>query len=284
MKWKPSFVTSYEGLSISVSNQLLLRRYLLGDLPDEQAQRFEEEFFADDEQFSELLAAEDDLIDAFLEKRLSAADRQRFESRFLTTERGRQKIALGSLLRPALREQSVAMPWIAVAAIVAVLVIAAGLVRELATTRSHIDELEHERASLRSGMAALTTQMKQLQTAAAHSPEPPKVFSIMLQGLERGTSSATMILPADAAAADLWLVLPRDAYPRYSATLQTVDGAPLWHQSSLTSRPVDGRKGILLQVPASMLQPHTFTIAVSGEKPDGTREPVEDFSFTIRRP
>jgi len=283
MKWKPSFVTSYEGLSISVSNQLLLRRYLLGDLPDEQAQRFEEEFFADDEQFSELLAAEDDLIDAFLEKRLSAADRQRFESRFLTTERGRQKIALGSLLRPALRRQS-APRWIAVAAIMTLLVIAAGLVRELAIARSHVDELERERASLRSGMAALITQMKQLQTAAAHSPEPPKVFSIMLQGLERGSSSATMILPADAQAADLWLVLPRDAYPRYSATLQTVDGAPLWHQSSLTSRPVDGRKGILLQVPASMLQPHTFTIAVSGEKPDGTREPVEDFSFTIRRP
>ncbi len=266
----------------------LIRRYLLGDLPEADAQRFEEEYFASDDRFSEMLAVEDDLIEAFLHRRLSAGDRPRFEARFLSTERGRQKVALAALLEkasPVTARSTRWIPW-SIAASVVVLAIGAGTLRELVSMKRQIEGLVRERAALRSGMAVVTADLQRLKASSAQpAPQRQNVFSIILRGGERGSaSSAAIVLPRDAAAAELWLLLPRDEYPSYTAALQSIEGRTLWSEKSLTSRPLDGRKAILFRVPATSLQPRTYIVAVSGDRPDGSSEPVEDFSFSVRRP
>jgi hypothetical protein len=255
-----------------MNDPLVVRRYLLGDLPDSDAEQFEEQYFVSDDRFGEMLAAEDDLIDAFLHRDLSASDRRRFEERFLATPRGRQKVALAAAINNVsrvTRRPTWTVP-LAIAAAVTVIVISAGLLRQIVVMRHQIEQLHHEEQRPR----------------AAAAPRRGDVFSVVLSGgVERGSNTGTtIVLPHNAETAELWLVLPRDDYPTYTAALESIDGHILWSERGLTSRPLSGRKAIVVSIPASSLEQGTFIIAVSGDKPGGAGESLEDFSFSVRRP
>lgn len=62
--------------------QELMLRYLSGELSDDEQSRIEEKFFADEHYFEQMLAAEDGLIDDFVQGRLSPSEREKFD-RFL---------------------------------------------------------------------------------------------------------------------------------------------------------------------------------------------------------
>jgi hypothetical protein len=255
-----------------MNDQLLIRRYLLGELPETDAERFEQEYFVSDDRFGEMLAAEDDLIEAFLHRKLNPGERRQFEARFLTTARGRQKITLAAALEKisgATQKTSWIRP-LAIAAALTVMVIGAGMLRELVVMRHEIAQLQSERQKAHS----------------AATPQPGDIFSIILSsGLERGsTTGTTLVLPGHAATAELWLLLLHDDYPTYTATLQSIDGHTLRAEHALASRALDGRKAVLFRIPSEILEPQTYVVTVSGEKPGVPSEPVEDFSFSVRRP
>lgn len=72
--------------------QDLIRRYLLGRLPDQDQQSLEEEFMTGDTSLEELEAAEDELVDEYLAGRLSSQERERFERHFLSIPEREQKL------------------------------------------------------------------------------------------------------------------------------------------------------------------------------------------------
>jgi hypothetical protein len=69
-----------------------LARYLLGLLPDEEAERLDEASIADDEIAQRLRAVEHDLVDAYIRGTLSGELLERFESRYLNTPRRRDRV------------------------------------------------------------------------------------------------------------------------------------------------------------------------------------------------
>lgn len=85
-------------MDVEPGNEMQAIRYLLGELSEAEQSRLEERFFHDAE-LSELLSeVEDDLIDQYVRKELSARDRLRFERHFLISERRREKIELARAL------------------------------------------------------------------------------------------------------------------------------------------------------------------------------------------
>src|SRR5262245_54260781 len=74
-------------------------RYLLDELPEEDREAFEDEYFGDEQVYDELLAAEDDLIDRYCEGGLSAEQQQRFEERYLASAEGRERVEFARALR-----------------------------------------------------------------------------------------------------------------------------------------------------------------------------------------
>ena len=68
-----------------------LTRYLLGDLPEEERVRLEEEYFNDDDAFESLVAARDELTDLYARGELKGHARERFEQHFLSTEPRRRR-------------------------------------------------------------------------------------------------------------------------------------------------------------------------------------------------
>src|SRR5215210_4154430 len=72
--------------------------YLLEELPDEDAEQFEDACFAEESWPSRLDLAEEDLIDAYLRNELTPERRQRFERNYLTTPAREERVILAAAL------------------------------------------------------------------------------------------------------------------------------------------------------------------------------------------
>lgn len=90
------------------SDEELLVRYLLGDLPEETQAEIEDRAFQDREYLQEILAAESDLIDEYVRGGLSDSRRRLFDSRFLASAERRQKVEFAKALANVLSETAVA--------------------------------------------------------------------------------------------------------------------------------------------------------------------------------
>jgi len=78
-----------------------LRRYLLGELTDEQCVALEEEYFGRPDVLQRVWATENDLIDDYVSGRLAPVERERFERYRLATPGQRARVAVARELRVA---------------------------------------------------------------------------------------------------------------------------------------------------------------------------------------
>lgn len=81
-----------------------IRRYLLGEMSDEERTRFEQSYMEDDDLFEELRTFESGLIDRYVGKELSDKDRALFERHFLNSSARRRQIELAQALHDMANE------------------------------------------------------------------------------------------------------------------------------------------------------------------------------------
>jgi hypothetical protein len=81
------------------SNKQLLIEYLLGSLPGEQVELFDELSIADDEFAKSLAAAEDDLVDAYVRGELTGSELTNFRSSYLTSADKYEKVRFAQSLQ-----------------------------------------------------------------------------------------------------------------------------------------------------------------------------------------
>jgi hypothetical protein len=85
-------------------NDERITAYLLQELSPEEAERFEEECFAQEEwPADELDSAEQDLIDAYLRNQLTKERQQRFQEKYLITDTRRERVATAKSFLKVLR-------------------------------------------------------------------------------------------------------------------------------------------------------------------------------------
>jgi hypothetical protein len=82
-----------------------LRRYLLGELTDEECAALEQDYFARQDALDRLSSAESDLIDEYVSNELAAQERERFESHYLIVPGHRARVAVARQLRAAARSR-----------------------------------------------------------------------------------------------------------------------------------------------------------------------------------
>src|SRR6185503_13780299 len=87
-------------------NEELIARYLLGELTEEQQVEIEDRAFSDKESLATITEVENDLIDEYVRGELSAAERQRFESRFLASAERRKRVEFARALRTVVSEST----------------------------------------------------------------------------------------------------------------------------------------------------------------------------------
>jgi hypothetical protein len=72
----------------------LMRRYLLGDLPESETTELELLALRDDERFEEIWEVENRLVDEYVRGRLASADQERFERHYQASPVHRQRVAV----------------------------------------------------------------------------------------------------------------------------------------------------------------------------------------------
>ena len=281
-------------------------KYLLGTLSEDERLPIEQAFFAADEAFEEMLAAEDELFVEYARQTLAPNERTAFEARFLATPEGRRKLAFADALMEALGRHStnrtpgpagwfawpvLRHPWQQAGLAVAVLLLAAttgwlarDVVRSRSAAASARARLEAAASGERIARADLERERAQRaqsardSAAAPAAPLAPLVVSLLLSpGLTRGSGDVGRItLPADADILRLQLEAARLAPGPYRATLRTAEGDVIW--SGRASR-TPANDLVAIDLPARLLSTHDYEMALNDSFP----APVASYVLTVVR-
>lgn len=81
------------------------RRFLLGEMSEDDRGAFEERFVADEELFERMCVVEDELIESYVGGTMNAAEKEKFERAFLTTSRRRERVEFTRAMFDKLAEQ-----------------------------------------------------------------------------------------------------------------------------------------------------------------------------------
>lgn len=77
----------------NINNETEIRRFLLGEMPEDVRGAFEEKFISDEDLFEQINVAEDELIESYIRATLSSDEKIKFERNFLSTDSRRRRVA-----------------------------------------------------------------------------------------------------------------------------------------------------------------------------------------------
>lgn len=298
---------TYAGVILKTENKELFIRYLLGDLPEDERERLEKEYFADHETLQFLLSVEDDLIDAYVRGDLSPEQRKQFESYFLDSPSKQRRVEFARTLWPVLRDQekpaAQARPgspsvWrrFASPALAAMLSVAVLLVVFLSIQNWRL------RSALKQARSAgieFQNQIRQLQqelAAQGAGPELGAAWPLSAKGetismllapnlFRDGVGKSQLLaIPPQASSVFLVLKLQPDHRPLYRAVLETAEGAVVRRFDALISRPLaGGGQAIVLELAARSLNRGDYVIRLFAQTDQGHIEELHPYSLTVTR-
>jgi hypothetical protein len=271
----------------------LLRGYLLGELPEEDAERLEGRLLAEDDLFELSEAVEADLLAACARGELSAAEKERVLRRLASSPSGRERLALARALnalagsstaavlpfpRPAKAPSRRTFQWVALAAGVLV----AGGLSWFALESRHGGEsapwIAHERSAPAGPVAAPRGPETQIQATLpppATPPEPVKsIFQLALTSL-RGSETAETLRVHPGSDVELRIsVEGMEDLKSFHLTMKSRKAETVW-DGRLEPRQLQGARVLVIDLPAGRLTPGKYEIEARGLAPG--REP-EDLS------
>src|SRR5215471_7212095 len=288
-------------------DEVLLVKYLLGNLTEEEQVYVENRAFADANHLGALEAAEADLIDAYVRGQLSQAERRGFERQFLTSPSRRNKVEFArALARVASESRAVRLPtawqtllsvvrgWspaVQVAAGLATVVFAAGgswLIVQNTSMRSRVTVLEAQRRDLEIREQELRHELavhSQQQSTTRVGVLPPVVASLVFSpGLTRAeTRVEQLVLNPSVQIAHVEIQLEsRDDYPRFRVELRKRSGDDVLTQGNLPKRRTTVGYSVSFDVPASALLPGEYELALKGLLDDQSVQDVAYYYFSVQ--
>jgi len=296
-------------------NDELLIRYLLGDLPAEQAEKLDELSVANDEFAWRLTGVENDLVDGFVRGELEGETLQKFQSVYLSLAKRLQKVEFAAGLlelekRAALQAASPKraklstgrwgwlgaisfQQWGFAAAAVALLLITAFLFTDNLRLRRQVDQassntnlheqqLQQELDRQRAANAEMQGKLDHANSAGQDLSQL-KTVSLLLPPPTRGVGPVQSV--AVHPGTDLVVVLltlESDDFPQYRVALKDpATQKELWHSPDLSASSAGGRKAVAISVPAKLLQQGHYLAELTGVRRNGATEPIGDYPFGV---
>lgn len=272
----------------------LIRRYLLGQLlPDEQTE-IEQRLLSDSDFFQEIVIGEEELIDDYVTHQLTDSEIQAFDTHFLVTDERRKQLRFASRLAEYLDESNETEVDEAVS--------------ESPTGPSSTSFVEPGRK--RSFFSFFPTLSPALSYSFAAvmllafvgimwlaemnkttpSGEPGSLLAVTLTpGLTRDGGETTRVkLLNETGRIEFRVILPTAEYQTYRTRLITDSKSELWASDDLTPVKESGTQSTAVQVvvstvPARLLTPGDYRIALSGRANNGVFEDVASYPFRVVR-
>ncbi len=280
----------------------VLERYLLGEVSDNERAEVEQGYFADDELFEQLVEAENDLVDSYIQDTLTPTERKRFEERFLTSDSAVERVEFARALqrksaarwgrRPAILPARTGLRRFAIAASIAVVVFsAAWLIFSSQQRRESLTESRPQASRQQQPGPATPLQAQtqppplqpesQQQTPAATARQTALVTVLLTPGGTReGKAAPPLVLRPAPQWVRVELVLEDDHYDSYTAELQDVEGRALWKEESLRAKTTQSGSTVDLNVPAKLLPPGDYVVILQGIR-RGRASEINNYTFTV---
>jgi hypothetical protein len=269
----------------------LLRQFLLGKLEDEERQRIETLFLTDSVTRERVVAAEQELIDDYLEDCLSPADREAFLSLYGDTVAQRRKLRIAKSIQqwavnqpntPPVTRQPAISGWsrllemlrlrpalvvpIALAAIVAIVLAVVWVNSRRAEDRDYW-AMQHELAQLNTPSSLREvlpeSSVLSLKPGTIRGPESQ-------QELERQPEKPVVELRL------LWM--QNEDYPGYQAVLRLPGAERSFTIPNLTA---ENGRFIRVRLPVPKLPRGNYRLELTGLAANGLKGPAEIYSFTV---
>jgi len=136
------------------------------------------------------------------------------------------------------------------------------------------DQVEHT--------AQVPTTTSQPSPSPVAKPASKIVYLALSVGGVRagGRATQTLVVPAEAIQAQIYLTLKDDTYPQYRASLQKIGGSEIFTQSNVRPRRTKSGAKFVFTVRATQLTKGDYALTLSGLTPQGE---VDDLSKSIFR-
>ncbi|HEY6803974.1 MAG TPA: hypothetical protein VI306_10380 [Pyrinomonadaceae bacterium] len=296
-------------------DDVLARRFLLGQLPPEEQGRIEELAFEDRDTFEYLESVEDDLIDEFIQGDLTIVEREQFENHFLTLPDRRDNLKISEALQHHLekignggrktrfpflswfKQQSLWLQISIPATALALLVL-------MIWTFTRVED--HSPPPIQAGpnkpQVTPSPELKvspslEPTTSPTHAenkqkppaPEKPKhgaSYALLFpSALVRGEGARQLKLSDDATVMTIELPLITERkFVSYEAALENESGAVIHRWSNLKAGQHNSGKGLQIDVPITLLKAQEFyRIIVSGLSPNTEKEEIAGYPFEVSK-
>ncbi len=275
--------------------------YVLGLLPEPQAEQLDEASVVDDAVAARLRAVEDDLVDAYVRGDLKGTTLQRFEQYYMASPIRREKVAFARRFTLAVDRASAAAPvtpppglssrtvWRLTAVAAALLVTCATLGMQTARLRGRIAAAQGERQALDRHTKDLQQQISDLRAAgeaAAHAPQPttpapavPPIALVLLPQTREVGPVPAIALPSGAERITFKLRLESSEPATYQIGLRDpAINAVVWRSAWMAS---SGRL-VTVSLPASIFKPQHYSLDLMMRDPHGVdADTVASYAFEI---
>lgn len=241
----------------------VLTQYLLGGLPDEDAERVDELSVTDDDVAWQLRAVENDLVDAYVRGELSGDTLAKFCSSYLANPERRRRVEIAN----ALRTTGTAAPrhaWPVLAWAAALLVVAIGIGYFVIANRTH------ERPG----------PVEALNRVATPQHVVPTV-SLLLLPPARGVAAMPVLrVPSADAHVIVRLQLESDDFPEYAVALRDLAS----NRTIFTTEHLKaGANVVSVDLAASSLKDQDYSLELSGVPAAGAAEAIGSYPFRVTR-
>jgi hypothetical protein len=306
-----------------ITYEILMRRYLLGNLPQEERNRLEDRYLADADMHEELLATENDLVDSYIRQELTERERQQFETGYSTTAERREKVefaralskvsalerrsvqlqavALRKRVWPVFLVQSTMPQWALAGGVIVIIVSGLWLMVENHRLKSSFQHALAEQAELRQQDAALRQRIANFEAtsksqvhesqrlseiAKLETPMGPDVTLRLAPGLARGSGEEqrTLVIRPTTTRVRVQLMLDRDEYKTYEAALLDADeGKTILRGQALMSQSIGGNAGVVWTLPLHSIISGDYIVQLGHRVAQGSLEDIASYSFRVLR-
>jgi hypothetical protein len=258
-----------------------IRPYLLGTLEQEEQDEVEARIVTDSEYFEELMVAEDELIDDYINGALSEQERDGFEHYFLATPERQQKLSFAKALNryvavaepkttPAIEKNKSPGFWSLLIP---------------ATLRGQTPALRFSLAALMVIFLFASWMIVRninLQNPAGQGAGSNTIAVSLSPGMVRSTGEIKKIDIADnVSTVELQLELARDEYQSYSAVVQTGERGEVVTASALQPKTIEEKRAVIVDIPARLLTGGDYQVKLSGLASTGGLEDVGKYYFRV---
>jgi hypothetical protein len=272
----------------STEERLKIRMYLLGQLNDPDCERIEEQFLTNQTYREEVLIVEEDLVDEYITRKMSAKDVAQFDSFYLSTPQKREKLLIANAVdsyyknasaqrvrnvgahtsfQPAWRRISRPTAYAAVAILVLFISVIGWWFLSTRPPETLFGNYQAELQRINDRTSAVRADYS--------VAVPPNV-------IRQGTESTIAVLPKNASVVELLLILPDITYDKYLAIVHATGRAGEYTFNDLVLTTTVSGKSLSIKFPANALDRDSYFVEVKGIK-QGSAENVADYSFEVKR-